>query len=708
MNENESLSIIEQVPQSTQQLSLAQALQVAIAQHKAGKLDTAEDLYRKIIAMEPGVADAQHLLGAILYQRGQHGEAMQYVEQAMTLRPDQSFYYNTRGRIHLALGNLDQAVLDIQHAVELEPQNAEAHFNFAETLMLKGNTTEAAQSYHRALTLRPIYAEANAGYGNALRTLGDLGGALPYYQLAATLQPQSAAFGLNLALAFHMLGHLDLAIPRYETLAEKYPDLLEARLNLAGCYALAGNKKAAIDVFEKLRTQAPGHPTMLDGLYEARRQACDWRDLGQLENDCMRVLRAGLAEQRVTGFRGFTVLYLPTSAEEIRENNRFICEQISKGVQGHLYQPQPQRARIRLGYMTADVKEHPTAHLILNLFELHDTEHFEIFLYSWAQDDKSEHRRRIKASVEHFVECYHLPDKDIAERIAADGIDVLVDLMGHTADNRLGVLARRPAALQLGYLGYPGTYGGLVDYLIADPVVMPEGREGVETVEAVARMPHCYQINSHRQIPLGEKPTRQEAGLPEQGLVFCCMNNSYKLDPFVFSIWCRLLEQIPGSHLWLLQGPQEMVTNLREAASAQGIQSERLIFAPRVSRQQHLTRLQCADMFLDTRFYNAHTTATDALWAGVPVLTVAGETFSARVAASLVHALEMPELVQPDWAGYEAEALRLAQHPDRLAELRARLWQKRDQAPLFDTKKWVRNVETLYENLLEQREATQN
>lgn len=705
MNENESLSLIEQPAQPTQQLSLAQALQLAIAQHKAGQLSVAEDLYRKIIALEPRVADAQHLLGAVLYQRSQHEEAMQYVEQAMSLRQDQSFYYNTRGRIHLALGNLDQAVADIQRAVELEPQNAEAHFNFAETLMLRGNIVEAAQVYHRALTLRPIYAEANAGYGNALRTLGDLGGALPYYQLAATLQPESAAFALNLALAFHMLGHLNLAIPRYEALAEKHPDLLEARLNLASCYALAGNKKAGIEVFEKLRIQAPGHPTMLDGLYEARRQACDWRDLSQLEQDCMRVLRTGLAQQRATGFRGFTVLYLPTSAEEIRDNNRRICQQISKGIQGQLYQPQPAHARIRLGYMTADVKEHPTAHLILDLFELHDTDRFEIFLYSWAQDDKSEHRARIKSGVEHFVECYHLPDKDIAERIAADGIDILVDLMGHTADNRLGVLARRPASLQLGYLGYPGTYGGLIDYLIADPIVMPEGREEIETVEAVARMPHCYQINSHRQIALGEAPTRHEAGLPEQGLIFCCMNNSYKLDPFVFSIWCRLLEQIPGSHLWLLQGPQEMISNLREAAKAQGVHPDRLIFAPRVSRQQHLTRLRCADLFLDTRFYNAHTTATDALWAGVPVLTVAGESFSARVAASLVHALEMPELVQPDWAGYEAEALRLAQDPARLARLREKLWLKRSQAPLFDTERWVRNVEMLYHKLWKQKQV---
>lgn len=704
MNENTTLAPFEPEVAPTQQLSLPQALQVAIAQHRAGQLDTAEELYRKIIAAEPRIADAQHLLGAIFYQRGRLPEALDQVNLAIQIQPGQSFYYNTRGRIYLGLGKIDDALEDLQKAVDLEPQNAEAHFNLAETFMLRGEVAKATAAYHRALTLRPIYAEANAGFGNALRAQGDLGAALPYYQLATSLQPQNAAFAQNLALAFHMLGHLDLAIPRYEALVEQHPDLLEPRLNLAGCYALSGNKKSAIEMFEKIRTQSPLHPTMLDGLYEARRQACDWRDLDQLESDCMQALHTRLAEGQNTGFRGFTVLYLPTTAAEIRENNRLLCQQIASGIPAQPRSAQP-RERLRLGYLTADVKEHPTAHLILDLFKLHDTQKFEIFLYSWAADDKSEHRSRIKASVEHFVECYHLPDKDIAERIVADDIDILVDLMGHTADNRLGVLARRPAPLQLGYLGYPGTYGGLVDYLIADPVVLPEGRETEEAVESVARMPHCYQINSHRQVALGPKPERAAVGLPAEGFVFCCMNNSYKLDPFVFAIWCRLLQQVPGSVLWLLQGPQEMVENLRAAAEREGVDPQRLLFAPRLNRQQHLTRLQCADLFLDTRDYNAHTTATDALWAGVPLLTVCGNKFSARVAASLVSSLGMPDLIQADWLAYEAEALRLARDPERLQQLRSTLWSRRESTPLFDTPAWVRHAEALYQEAWSRRLA---
>ncbi|MDD3761406.1 MAG: tetratricopeptide repeat protein [Acidithiobacillus sp.] len=690
------------------QVSVPQALQYAIACHRQGKLAEAEGIYRQILDLHPDYADALHLLGALLYQKNQHEQALELVEKAMERLPDQSYYHNTRGRIFLAMGRGAEAVADLERAVALEPQNAEAHFNLAETLMARGRLAEAEAAYRRALTLRPIFAQAAEGLGNALRAQGDLGGALPYLQLANSLEAKSFVFALNLALAFHMLGHLDLAIGRYQKILEDFPERqIEPRMNLASCYALVGDKQRSIQEFMAARELAPRHPVILDGLYEAKRQACDWEDLPGLEADCVDSIRSAIAAQQNTGFRGFTVLYLPLSAEEIRENNRLLCQQIAAGLSGQLWRERAPRQRLRIGYLTADVKEHPTAHLILDLFTLHDKSRFEIFLYSWAVDDKSPHRQRIKDGVEHFVECYRLPDKEIAERIAADEVDVLIDLMGHTADNRLGVLARRPAPVQLGYLGYPGTYGGLVDYLVADPVVMPESVESAESVECVARLPYCYQINSHRQVALGPVPPRKALGLPEDAMVFCCMNNSFKLDPFVFAIWCRLLEQLPGSVLWLLQGPQAMLDNLKKAAKEQGIDPKRLVFAPRVTREEHLTRLQAADLFLDTRFYNAHTTATDALWAGVPVLTVQGRSFSSRVAESLLRAVNLPEMVQQDWMAYEAEALRLAQEPERLQEIRAKLWANREQAPLFDTAAWVQDVEAIYQQCWERFQAGQ-
>jgi predicted O-linked N-acetylglucosamine transferase (SPINDLY family) len=681
------------------ELSIPQAMQHAIARHCAGDVAEAEAIYRQVLAVQPDHSDALHLMAASLYQRGHPADGLPLVEKALALSPRQSFYHNTRGRILLALGRMAEGVVAVEEALRLEPQNAEAHFNLAEVRALEGRLSEAEAEYRRALLLKPVYAAAAEGVGLVLRRQGELGGALPYLQLAASLDENNGQFLLNLASVFHMLGHLDLAIPRYEGIAQRWPERAETYINLASCYALAGNKRKSVETYEKAREFAPENPVILDGLYEARRQACQWEGLESLETDCMRVMCASLARGEVTGFRGFTVLYLPTSGQEILENNQGIARQVAQGVSGRLWSERDKGRprRLRIGYLTADVKEHPTAHLILNLFRQHDRERFECFLYSWAKEDHSHFRAEIKKSVEHFVECFRLPDKDIAELVAQDEIDILVDLMGHTADNRIGVLARRPAPVQVEYLGYPGTSGAeYMDYIVGDRWVTPADREA-DFSEKVIRLPHSYQINSHAQVSLGLMPSRSALGLPASGAVLCCMNNSYKLDPFVFGIWARLLRALPGSVLWLLQGPEEMAQYLRKWAQEQeGIDPDRLVFGPRLPRDMHLTRLQAADVFLDTRHYNAHTTATDALWAGVPVITVAGETFSSRVAAGLLYAMGMDDLILADWESYEARILALLQDPVMLRGIKDRIARARKASPLFDTAALVGALENAY------------
>lgn len=687
-------------PQTQQRLSVDQALAQGLAHHRGGKLTQAEHFYQAILKTLPEHADALHLLGALRHQQGRHEEGLTLVEQAMVVNPDQSFYHNTHGRLLLSLNRADEAVADFQKAVALDPQNAEAHFNLGEALAVSGRLGEALASYRRALNLRPIFPQAAAGVGRAMRALGDVGGALPYLQLAMAFAPDNAGFAEDVALTLYMLGHLDLAAERYEEVLKKHPDHLRAQINLAACYSLANKKARAITLYEEARAALPDNPTLLDGLYEVRRQACDWDGLEALEQKCLEVVRRRSMAGQATGFRGFTVLYLPLNADEIRLNNTLLSRQMP--AQGPLWKPRQGREsdrRLRIGYLTADVKEHPTAHLIADMFEQHDRSRFEVFCYSWARDDRSLYRRKIQAEVEHFVECYRLPDKELAERVAADEIDVLVDLMGHTADNRIGLLAWRPAPVQITYLGYPGTTGAdYVDYLIADKHVAPYGCES-EFSEQLIRLPYTYQINSHRNVPLGQRVPRQALGLPETGTVFCCMNSSYKIDPFVFDIWMRLLQKEPDSVLWLLQGPPGADDKLRAEAKAREIDPARLVFAPRVPRQAHLTRLQTASLFLDTRFYNAHTTATDALWAGVPVLTVEGDRFSARVATGLVRSAGLPELVMPSWERYEQEALRLAQDKAALGDLRAKLRGLRADAAVFNTPATVRALEEAYETV---------
>lgn len=684
--------------QAPQRVSIDQAIAQAIAAHRGGELDKAEQIYSAVLATVPEHADALHLLGAVRYQQGKHQEGLTLVDQAMAVNPNQSFYHNTRGRLLLALNRREDAVEDFRNAVNLDPQNAEAHLNLGEALATAGNLADALASFKRALNLRPVFAEAASGVGRVTRLLGDLGGALPYLQLAAALAPQNAGFAEDVASALHMLGHVGMAIERYETVLKEHPERVGTKINLGCCYALANQKDKAVDVLEEARLRAPGTGYLLDGLFEARRQSCRWDNIEPLETDCVELLRSRLAADQPPGIRGFTVLYLPITAKEIKASNRWL----TRGLEGAtpLWQARERgsHARIRIAYATADIKQHPMAHLFATLFGLHDRERFEVFVYSWAKEDHSPYRRQIQSEAEHFIDCYRLPDKELAERMASDGIDVLVDLMGHTADCRLGLLARRPAPVQINYLGYPGTYGSdLVDYIIADNYTAPRGHEE-EFSERIIRLPYTYQINTHRSVALGPTPSRQAVGLPEKGPVLCAMNNTFKIDPFVFDIWCRLLQRVPDATLWLLQTAPGVENNLRAEAEKRGVAKERLVFAPRWPRAPHLTRLQVADLFLDTRFYNAHTTATDVLWAGVPLLTVHGDRFSARVAESLLHAVGMPELVMPDWESYEAQALRLLTDPEALAQLRTRLGsvEARNASPLFDTRARVRELEFAY------------
>ena len=681
-----------------QQIPLETALQHAIARHRTGALDEAEDLYRKILEAAPGHGDALHLLGAVLYQRGRPADALPLVEEAMARNPNQSYYHNTRGQILRGLGRGTEGVADLETAMRLMPQNAEAHSNLGEALMLEGRFADAEAAYRRALTLRPVFPLAAAGLGMCLRRQGDLGGALPWLQLAAVLQPDRVDFALNLASTFHALGHLDLAAARYEQILQTHPQISDVAVNLASCQALMDRREDAIRTYREAWRRTPRHPQVLDGLYEAMRQACDWQDMEAVEADFVGYVRDALAAGQAPNVRGFTVLYASLSAREQRAVNAGISVGAALGLPSPIWRAENLNGgRLRVGYLSADVKEHPTAHLLRDLFRLHDRERVEVFLYSTAAEDFSPHRQIIQSSVEHFVECFRLPDKEIAERIAADGIQVLVDLMGHTRDNRIGVLARRPAPVQINYLGYPGSSGAeYVDYLIGDAVVTPQGEEDAFS-ERLLRLPHCYQINSHREVVLGAPASRSAEGLPEQGVVFCSMNNSYKIDPYIFDRWCRVLRETPGSVLWLLQSTREMQANLQREAEARGVEGHRMVFARRLPREAHLTRLQLADLFLDTRLYNAHTTATDALWAGVPVLTARGDTFAGRVAESALLALGFPEGVTADWDAYTEMALRLGQDAGLRGAWQERVRGLREGAALFDTTTTVRALEWGYE-----------
>ena len=359
----------------------------------------------------------------------------------------------------------------------------------------------------------------------------------------------------------------------------------------------------------------------------------------------------------------------------------------------------PAGGRIRVGYFSADFHQHATTSLIAEMIERHDRSGFEIFGFSFGPDVRDAMRERLSAGFDRFIDVRTNPGRDIARLSRELGIDIAVDLKGFTENERTDIFAHRAAPIQVNYLGYPGTMGAdFMDYLIADPTLIPEDKQ-VAYQEKIVYLPHSYQVNDRQRRIDPAVRSREDLGLPATGIVFCCFHNVYKITPRTFERWLRIAEQVDGSVLWLLGDRQTSVRNLRREASARGVDPARLVFAPTLPQAEHLARQRAADLFLDAAPCNAHTTASDALWVGLPVLTLAGESFTARVAASLLNAIGMPELITSTPEEYEALAVDIATHPGLLRRLRDKLESNRLTTPLFDTEKFTRHLEDAYRQM---------
>ena len=358
------------------------------------------------------------------------------------------------------------------------------------------------------------------------------------------------------------------------------------------------------------------------------------------------------------------------------------------------------QSRIKVAYVSADFYNHATAILMAELFEIHNKERFEIYAYSYGENIEDEWRIRLRNAFEHFHEVSTWDDKSIAEHIQAQNISIVIDLKGYTTHSRTGIFSYRPAPTQINYIGFPGTMGAsFIDYIIADNTLIPPHLERFYS-EKIIRLPHTYQPNDRHRIIGDTVPSRAEVGLPESGFVYCCFNNPYKVMPETFSVWMRILQAVPDSVLWLLKDEPETEANLKRQASIAGVDASRLIFAERRSIPEHLARHMLADLFLDTLPYNAHTTTSDALWTGLPVLTCMGQSFASRVAASLLNACGLTELITESRADYEKLAIELACHPTKLATIRTKLIANRDKHPLFDTVRYAKNLETAFETII--------
>jgi predicted O-linked N-acetylglucosamine transferase (SPINDLY family) len=715
---------------------VSEALAIAIQHHQAGRLQAAEQIYRQILAVEPAHPDAMHLLGVLAFQAGKHELAVQTIGQAIRWKGTEPAFHNNLGEAYRALHRLSEALDCYRRAIELDPNFAEAHNSLGVAFSEQAKWEEAAACYRRALQLRPDYAEAHNNLGIALKEQGHAEAAIASYRRALELRPGYAEAHNNLGAAWNDQGNHDAAIACFRRALEQRPDLAEFHNSLGvalkeqgkrdaaiACYrrtlelkpdyaeahnnlgiALGDQEKrdAAIACYRRAVELNPNHGAALGSLVHELQHLCAWEELPRLSQRLTQLLDEDPPNPLVSPPAPFVVLALstPTTAlQQLRSAQRWTERKFKTGAARDCSAAFRQRSHRKpttsVGYLSADFHAHATAWLIAELIEKHDRRRVTVCGYSYGPDDRSPMRRRLVEAFDRFVDLRDVSFPEAARRIAADEVDILVDLKGHTQNARTEILALRPAPIQVNYLGYPGTMGTpLLDYILVDDFIVPAEQQPF-FAERLVHLPGCYQVNDSRREISAHTPSRTECGLPDEGFVFCSFNNSYKITPEIFAVWMRLLRAVPGSVFWLLEGNRFAVPNLLREAQRQGIAPERLVFAPRRPLPEHLARHRLADLFLDTFPVNAHTTASDALWAGCPLLTLAGETFASRVAGSLLRAVGLPELITTRLADYEALALSLARNPRQLGALRARLNANRNCA-LFDAGQFARNLEQAY------------
>ncbi|MEY4880190.1 MAG: hypothetical protein RJB62_1659 [Pseudomonadota bacterium] len=635
---------------------------LGVALHQLNRLDEALAIYDALLVRYPSIAEVHGYRAIVFSMLDRHEEALSAYDRAVALGANQPGLWSNRGNALLALGRHKEALASFDRALRLEPRHAEGHYNKGVTLAALGDIGAAIIAFGAAIALQPSYADALEYHGMLLSQLHRYDAALADFDAVLALREGSAATHYNRANALSVLKRFD---------------------------------EAAKAAAEALRLD-PDYPYARGVLVHSQLSVCDWEGLDEQAAKIEAALRDGKRT-----LSPFEYLALCPSAEQ-----QWRCAEIWMS---HLYPPQSLplwrgerygHKRLRVAYLSADFCNHPVAILMAGVFEHHDRSRFEIFGVSFTPEHESPLRTRLENAFEHFVEVRSKTDGQIAKLLREWEIDIAVDLMGYTRECRTGILAHRPAPVQVNYLGYPGTMGApYIDYILADKVTIPEEQQQ-HYREAVAYLPHTYLPHDSRTAPAGPPPTRAEAGLPETGFIFACFNGPYKFSAPLFDVWMRLLRDVPGSVLWLSRQDREAMWHLRQAAALRGIAPERILFATYAEDwNAHIARLRLADLFLDTSPYGAHTTASDALWAGVPVLTFAGETFAGRVAASLLTAAQMPELIAASLADYESRALNLARHPAALSRLREALSRNRETSPLFDTARFCRNLEAVYREM---------
>ena len=717
-----------------------EALQLlALAMRAKRDLGQAEALLRRALTTRPEEPKAINSLGVILAEQGKHDEAIACYRRALALDPG---YGNALGNLGGALvksGQLEAGLAALRQAVAGAADSPEAHFNLANGLRAAGRSAEALEAYQRCLAraegflpaatnLAALYleqgqlAEAEAlngqilasvpdspdalnNHGSLLMSQGRLAEAIEAYGRALAGQPNNAATRANLATALRAAGRPEAAGDELARALALDPANVAALTLSAQDLKDRGDWAAARVLLERACAAAPRDLNALGSLVGLLQQICDWPAFAAraAQLDALGEESGTLQVPAEPPLLNLSRLDDPAANHRVqRAWSQAIARRMApaRARLGFRHEARRDDGPLTIGYLSQDFRDHPVGHLVRGLFAAHNRNRVTVHGYSYGPDDGSWYRRSAESDCDRFHDIAGATHEEAARLIHAQGVDILVELTGHTKNNRLEICALRPAPLQASYLGFPGGTGAdFIDYLIGDPTVSPP-EQAAHFSEALALLPDCYQVNDRSQEIDAQALDRAAFGLKHDAVVFACFNQSYKIEPVMFARWMAILAAVPDSQLWLFEKTDGLAAeNLRRASAEQGVDPARLVFAGRLPKSAHLARLGLADLGLDTRIYNGHTTTSDLLWAGVPVVAPLGRHFASRVSASLLKAIELPELIAPNLAAFEELAVTLARDRPRLAALREKLWQKRLSAPLFDTGRLAGHLETAYETM---------
>ena len=701
-------------------------LDQAIALHQQGRYGEAEPLYREVIKKVPDQFDALHLLGVLEAQKGRHeaaanlirkalavnsrsaeaysnlahalrainrpAEALSNYDRALALKTAYPEALNGRGNALRDLKKHDDAVASFDRALTFRPDYAEAFNNRGHALRALGRFEEALGNHERALALKPDFADALLGIGIALQGLERNNDALTFFDRALSIKPTSEAFNYRGNL-YRILNLRENALADFELSLSIKPDFADALYNHGNVLLELRRHEEIIVDMERLLHIAPDYEYARGHLLYSKMHHCDWHSFSKNKAIVIQGVRAGKR----------AMLPFPFLAVSDSASDQLACAQTYVEHQcppsseplwtGEIYQ----HDRIRIAYLSSDFREHAMPYLMAGFFEQHDHGRFETIAVSFDSKGSSVMRDRLKRTFDRFIDVEMQSPLETAKLLRSLEIDIAVDLMGFTAGGRAKIFALRPAPIQINYLGFPATMGATyIDYILADRYVIPEEMQAHYS-EKIVYLPDTFQANDANRQIAGSTQSRIESGLPENGFVFCSFNSSNKITPDMFDIWMRLLQRTANSVLWLIHANAAVTSNLRKEAKKRGINPDRLVFAPGMNNYaQHLARYRLADLFLDSLPFNAGTTASDALWAGLPVLTCSGNAFPARMAGSLLNAVGLPELITNSPEEYEALAITLATSEPLLSDIKSRLAANRSSCPLFNTDRFRRHIESAY------------